>query len=224
MKKFLFSEIENFITEKERKLISKTIHNMRNDWRWIGDYPKYSSLGEDLCENQYLLGDAIYCLYDKDFDSVNNVLNDKMKKELSTLYRRLFDKLPKHFGPDIKGMVYYDGLPIPGFHIFNGAGEDEEPFEWHQDTSLANWVDNIHQDMIYSFVCPIELPKTGGTLEWIGSLEKENYINYEYGKLHIWHGLLRHRIGRHTIQEDESRITFQGHVYIDEEKLMHVFF
>lgn len=65
MKKFLFSEIENFITEKERKLIAKTVMNMQDDWKWIGEYPKYKVLGEDLCVNQYLLGDAIYCLHDK---------------------------------------------------------------------------------------------------------------------------------------------------------------
>lgn len=224
MKKFLFSEIENFITEKERKLIAKTVMNMRDDWKWIGDYPKYKVLGEDLCANQYLLGDAIYCLHDKRHDEINTNLQEKMKKEFRILYRHLIEKLPRHFGVDIKGCTFYEGLPIPGFHVFHGAGEDEEPFEWHQDVSLANWVDNIYHDMIYSFVSPIELPETGGSLEWIGSLEKEHVMPYEYGKLHIWHGLLRHRIGRHTIKDGESRITFQGHVYIDEEKLMHVFF
>jgi len=224
MKKFLFSEIENFITEKERQEVATKVMSLKDDWKWIGDYPKYKVLEEDLCVNQYLLGDAIYCLYDKDYESINVELREKLKKEFKGLYLNLITKLPKHFGVDIKGCKFYDDLPVPGFHVFHGSGEDEEPFEWHQDTSLANWVDNIYQDMIYSFVSPILLPKTGGTLEWIGSLNKENIMPYEYGKLHIWHGLLKHRIGRHTIADDESRITFQGHVYIDNNKLMHVFF
>lgn len=224
MRKFLFSDIKNFLTDEERAEIAAKVFELKDYWKWIGDYPKYVPLGEDLCENQYLLGDAIYTLYDKDFDSVDQRVRNALLKNFDRLYTRLFSELPKHFGPDITGIDFFPKLPAPGFHVFNGKGEDEEPFEWHQDTSLARWVDGLDQNRIYSFVSPIVLPKTGGTLEWIGALNKENTVVYEYGTLHIWQGLLKHRIGRHTIADGESRITFQGHVYIDENKQMNVFF
>jgi hypothetical protein len=224
VKKFLFSEITNFIDTEQQIDIARTVFELKDSWKWIGDYPKYKPLGEDLCENQYLLGDAIYCLYDKDFEGVDQTVRNILLEKLATLYNVLFEKLPKHFGADITGISFFPTLPVPGFHVFHGKGEDEEPFEWHQDTTLVRWLDGIDQSRIYSYTSPIILPKSGGTLEWVGALNKENTVVYEYGKLHIWQGLLKHRIGRHTIAEGESRITFQGHVYIDNNKHMNLFF
>ena len=42
--------------------------------------------------------------------------------------------------------------------------------------------------------------------------------------LHIWNGLEQHRIGRHALANYEKRITLQGHIYINPNGKVQLFF
>ena len=80
---------------------------------------------------------------------------------------------------------------------------------------------NIDTNTIYSFVFLVKSPEIKPFVEF----EKYNKLNYEYGNLYLWRGKLTHKIGTTTLKSGEYRITFQGHLFFDEnEKVIKLYF
>ena len=104
---------------------------------------------------------------------------------------------------------YDERLPLPAFHIYHNK-IDKTNFINHIDRSIFDFKENVDSDSVTSFVSLIESPKCSAYLDY-GFGKK----TYEVGKLHFWHGLLQHKIGNFTMNENEYRITFQGHSYKD---------
>lgn len=226
MKKFAFDEIRNFFTKEERLEILGKVLKLNAHWKKLHEYPVYNSPDEDpdpCSKNQYLLGDSIYPI--QNIEEIDQNLQEILKTEFNELiYNRLFVNLKKHFGSDIQSISFYDDLPIPGFHIFSGAQDGKDPFPFHTDVSLALWKDKVFQNRIYSFLSPIILPDDSGYLEWKQPSGKQSKMQYHYGSMHLWAGLIPHRIGSHALKQGEMRITLQGHLYIDPDKNIKLYF
>lgn len=226
MKKFAFDEIYNFFTRKQREEILEKVIKLNPYWRKLHDYPVYNDPDEDpdpCSKNQYLLGDSIYPI--TSVEEINQDTQKILKAEFGDLiYNRLLKEIPKHLGADIQSASFYDDLPVPGFHIFSGEQEDSNPFPYHTDVSLALWKNDIYQNRIFSFLSPIIMPPAGAHLQWKQPSGKESKMTYHYGSLHLWAGLIPHRIGSHALKKGEMRITLQGHIYIDPDKNIKLYF
>lgn len=226
MRNFAFNDVPNFFTDGERNRIARKIIDLKPKWKKLHDYDVYkdpTEIKESFSKNQYLLGDSIYPIKPKNYSEINQEIQGLLKKEFTDLiYSKLFSFLPDYF-MEYGGIEFYPNLPIPGFHIFSGKQREEE-FGWHEDTSLVLWDDNIIPKRIFSFLSPILLPQAGAHLEWLGPNGEENRMPYEYNTLHFWHGLVKHRIGRHALTNFETRITLQGHVYLTTDRKIRIFF
>lgn len=226
MKKFAFDEIYNFFTKEQRLEILDKVIKLNSKWRKLHEYPVYDNPEDepDPCsKNQYLLGDSIYPI--ENVEEIDQEVQTLLKSEFNDLiYKRLLNEIPKHFGPDIQSCSFYDDLPVPGFHIFSGIQDESDPFPYHTDVSLALWKKDVYQNRIYSFLSPIIMPPNGAHLQWKQISGKESKMNYRYGSLHFWNGLVPHRIGSHALKQGEMRITLQGHLYIDPDKNIKIYF
>ena len=228
MKRFSFAEIQNFFSEGERNQIARKVLELKSHWKKLHDYNVYKNsldLKSDYSKNQYLLGDSIYPLTPKDTSEINKEVQAILLKEFKDLiYKKLIENVGKWFEVfNYKETEFYPNLPIPGFHIFDGK-QTAQPFGWHTDTTLCLWEDNIDPKRLFSFLSPIIMPERGAHLEWLMPSGKETMIPYEYGTLHIWNGLEQHRIGRHALANFEKRITLQGHIYINPNGKVQLFF
>jgi len=223
---FSFDEIPNFFSEGERNQIARKVLELKPHWKKLHNYNVYKSsidLKSEVSKNQYLLGDSIYPLKPNDLSEINKEVQGILLREFQELiYKKLFQELPKWFD-EFGGIEFYPELPIPGFHIFEGK-QIAKPFGWHTDTTLALWNKDINPKKLYSFLSPIMMPQQGAHLEWLMPSGRESKIPYEYGTLHFWNGLEKHRIGRHELTNFEKRITLQGHLYITSERKIQLFF
>jgi hypothetical protein len=226
MRVFAFSEIKDFFTDGERNQIARKIYDLKPLWKKLHDYDVYkdpTEIKESFSKNQYLLGDSIYPIKPKNYSEINQETQKILKAQFTDLiYSKLFSTFPTFF-EEFGGIEYYPNLPIPGFHIFSGK-QKEEPFGYHEDTSLMLWDQNIKPKRLFSFLSPILLPQNGAHLEWLDGNMSERKLPYKYNTLHIWHGLVKHRIGRHALNNFETRITLQGHLYITPEHKIQLFF
>jgi hypothetical protein len=228
MKQFSFAEIPNFFSDGERNQIARKVLELKQYWKKLHDYNVYKSLTDlksECSKNQYLLGDSIYPLTPKDTSEINVHVQQVLIREFKDLiYKKLIDTIGPWFEVwNYKGTEFFPNLPIPGFHIFDGK-QNSEPFGWHTDTTLCLWEENINPKKLFSFLSPIMMPERGAHLEWLMPSGKESIIPYEYGTLHLWNGLEQHRIGRHSLARFEKRITLQGHIYINPNGKVQLFF
>lgn len=227
-KQFSFAEIPNFFSDGERNQIARKVLELKPNWKKLHNYNVYkfqSELKSDYSKNQYLLGDSIYPLTPKDTSEINKEVQGILLKEFKDLiYHKLFNTLAPWFELfNYKGVEFFPNLPIPGFHIFDGK-QTPQPFDWHTDTTLCLWEDGIRPERIFSFLSPIMMPESGANLEWLMPSGKESKIDYKYGTLHIWLGTEKHRIGRHGLLNFEKRITLQGHIYLNPNGKIQLFF
>lgn len=138
---------------------------------------------------------------------------------------------------ELEGEVEWgEGLPLPGFHIFNATGlrPGEPTGDAHFDIQYV-WgrFDEPVLDAI-SVTVPIKIPAAGTSLEYwpvdYAGLERLVYdgtlagvadaerhfpmheVSYEPGKACLLRGLPLHRIGTTpSVQASDFRITLQGH-------------
>jgi hypothetical protein len=118
--------------------------------------------------------------------------------------------------------VYKENTSLPGFHIF-GHGLNAKPVQYnyfytHQDSFPSNGLQMEGLASIYSFIIPIQNPKSGAKLEYLLDGQYKPY-RYNEGELSYWEGTLPHRIGYFELDgEDDYRITWQIHVAVQQGK------
>jgi hypothetical protein len=212
-------EVKNFLTEQEINSVNNEVFNMKQYWKSLTDYKKYSTLKPFITNKEktlHVLGDAIYMLHDKggeeSRDEINWNLQEKLKSELNWLYQKLFETIKNEFETEEVDFDYT--LPVPGFHIFGGYEVEDVKFSTHQDSGILDYYPEIEENNIRSFVALIQAPTDPPYLDFVlGEDSEKSY--YEYGSLYFWHGMIPHRIGPFSLKEGEYRITFQGHFYVD---------
>ena len=113
-------------------------------------------------------------------------------------------------------------LAIPGFHIFPSdpkfltiAGK------WHMD--FPHTTLELGDNNPSAFTLPIELPVSGGGMDWLDDRGIMEHIPYKEREVVLHSGLDVHRIaGMKAYTPGEYRITLQGHL-IRRDKTMEVF-
>jgi hypothetical protein len=223
---FVLKEEQNFLTQDEIDFLRHEVYNSEKYWKHVSQTPigfeehrarypqEVVKHFEDMLANQYFLGDAIYVM-DNKLDHIDTATQEYMKQRFSWLYDKTIAYFKKLYKTE--NVILHETLPIPGFHIFSNKSEIEtntKHFEWHNDTSVQEYVDNVKDTSIYSFVVLVENIEDLSHLD-IKANGVETVVNYEYGTLHMWSGLLTHKIGSMKLKPKESRITFQGHLYYD---------
>lgn len=216
---------QDFLTQEESDTLLETVYSLRDKWKhvsqmpiakqeFVSQFPKeIVEHASKVMENMNFLGEGIYIL--------NNELSSidaDTQKILLHKFGWLYDKTIEYFKslyntPNVK---LHESLPIPGFHIFSGTPQERREFDWHTDGSVIEHVPNVDQSTIASFVVLVQSPEDSAHLEYkMWNATIPSILTYEKNAFHIWNGNLTHRIGAFILNENEARITFQGHVYLD---------
>lgn len=212
-------DVEDFLSEDEIYLIKQKVYEMKSQWKPILEYSKYEhhkNFLNDKEKMQHVLGDAIYLLHTKGEsgkrDEIDWVIQKDLKSNFNWLYQKLFKTIKKTF--NVSTVEFDYTLPAPGFHIFGEYEVENAQYSLHQDSGILDYYPDVDENNIRSFVSIIESPETPAHLEIVVDSNHEK-INYEYGTLHFWHGMIPHRIGQFSLKKGEYRITFQGHFYVE---------
>jgi hypothetical protein len=155
---------------------------------------------------QQIFGDAIYLINGK-----SEVIDWKIQSELRNKFDWLYNKLLQRIETICNKKVKIDeNLPAPGFHIFCNKTRKVVEYKYHIDSTICGYYPYIDTKDIHSFVSLIQSPKIKPFLDY-----KFGFKEYEYGSLHFWKGDMIHRIGSFSLDDEEYRITFQGHMFHD---------
>jgi hypothetical protein len=112
-------------------------------------------------------------------------------------------------------IVPFNDFTLPGFHIFRGPRKSafsENTF--HIDGSIYRFYpkDINYKETTYSFSSLIHsTPKAH--LEYEDDKQVNSSFEYKEGSLNIWSSYVPHKIGTCDIEENQYRITYQGHVF-----------
>lgn len=194
---------ENFLTENDRLKIKEKIYFLKNHYQPIYDYIPNDRIAS-LCA--HTLGNAVYTKR-----RLNRKVNQIMIENFSTLYEKTIYALKSIF--NIENISLAD-FSVPGFHVYRGVELNNylKDLKYHIDTDVLTHVeintDSIDNKFIWSFSSLIENTKDPAYLDY-----NEDKFYYEYGKLNIWNHSLAHRIGASQFSNNDSRITYQGHIY-----------
>ena len=166
-------------------------------------------------EHMYLFGDGLYVLQDK--NSIDQNVQEILDTEFTELiYTPILETIKEMFGIGVNEVSYWKDLPLPGFHCYLGNEiglTTTRPY--HTDDNLRFYKPETIKENIFSFTIPILLPECGACLDWLGDSPHYFSHNYELGKMSMWHGMVKHRLGAKP-PTNEDRITLQGHVYVNE--------
>jgi hypothetical protein len=216
----------DFLTDEQTALLKESVYKLQPHWKHVSKMPVNSdevrsrypqeivSHAERVMENLNFLGEGIYII-DGKLSAIDKDVQDIMRKEFAWLY----EIVVKHFKMlyNTPNVMLHDVLPIPGFHIFSGNVQERRDFDWHHDSTVHLLVDNVDQSSVYSFVILVESPKDTAHLDYkLPNTEDIRILEYQKNTFHMWNGSLMHRIGSFNLEQDERRITFQGHIYYDE--------
>jgi hypothetical protein len=155
---------------------------------------------------QQIFGDAIYLIGGK-----LEVIDWKIQSELQNKFDWLYAKLLQRIENICQKKVEMDkNLPAPGFHIFCNKTRKLSEYHYHIDSTICDFYPHVDTKDIHSFVSLIQSPKIKPFLDY-----KFGFKEYEYGSLHFWKGDMVHRIGSFSLDDEEYRITLQGHMFHD---------
>lgn len=142
--------------------------------------------------------------------------NEKLISNFANVYISIQEYLEEYFGEPV--FLYHD-YSVPGFHIF----ESNEAFlnfpsNWHTDYPHKTL--GIDSKEIYSFTYVIDIPSCGAGLEY-KDRDKIKYLEYNVGDFIFHSGDFLHNIAPlKECKPNEYRITLQGHVTRDKDRLI----
>ena len=164
------------------------------------------------------------------------IMKEKTNPLLKSLFSDLYEKIGDYFGAELNPDIAYTG-----FHIFDYSSRNNQA-SVHIDDQYQNLpIDSDKLSNPQSFTIAIEKPSAGAGLNvWpevnlTGSVaenrliersfsndpenhEKPEYIEYELGIMYIHNDHILHQIAKTEIQENERRVTMQGHVIQEGDK------
>ena len=163
-----------------------------------------------------LLGSSLYRM--NSLSDLNLPLKALMLEEFAWLYERLFDVLGRTTGRSCK---FRKDLPVPGFHI-SELDITPTPLEMHIDNRIGEHTGGLTSVALISL---LDAGSQGAWLEYLDG-DTERKLVYEKGVLYAWGPTLLHRIGAGSLQvkPGESRMTLQGHFFVDPDDNKNVLF
>lgn len=219
---------KHFLFEEEVHYVRDIIFSNKEKWFNINN-TSLARLGSHISgvdpsvHFAHFFGPSLYSMsspdylpkYQKLVREYNNILNEKFER----FYVRLKTNIEAQLGVEC---VFKDNTSLPGFHIF-GSGIDGKVVEYnyfytHIDSFPAIGLDMRGPGEVYSFIIPIQVPKSGAKLEYFIDSKLQSY-DYSPGELSCWTGNLPHRIGYFKLDGvDDYRITWQLHVAVQNNK------
>jgi hypothetical protein len=206
MHKLLYPKsIPNFLSIEDIQTIKTSVFALSAYWRKISDETKGNT---PFDSGSYVLGRAAYCIkYSSEKINTDNYI---MKANFSKLYENTEEFLKKNLGIT-KQISVLEDFTVPGFHIFSGPISKKNR-QFHVDSSILNFYNNIPISSIYSFSSIIEGPTNCCYLEYEYN-DKCSRFDYPAGHLNLWSAVVPHRIGSSSLSIGQYRITYQGHIF-----------
>ena len=202
-------EIVNQLLDIDTHEIKSNLLEYRELWEPRSkDYPFYT-----LGKSAYLDGKTR--AYHKD----SAWLNELLLSNFSEMYEIVIEALSDFYEEPV--YLAHD-LAIPGFHIF----PSDPKFltitgKWHMD--FPHTTLELGDKEASAFTLPIELPVSGGGMDFLDDKGIMSHIPYKERELVLHSGLDVHRIaGMKAYTPGEYRITLQGHL-IRRNNTMEVF-
>lgn len=227
---FSIKSIPNFLNNEEVIEVKEKVHSLKPYWRHIKDFPIAKSAmllakqNPELyrsAENQHFLGDSLYVI--ENLTQINWDIQGILKIKFLDVYKRLQKTISEVAGIPAE---YILDMAVPGFHVFHGQ-QRPHPFEWHIDTTICRFDGIYKPENVYSFLCLIESPADAAGLEYKDSIDWDAHedletkiFTYDTGTLFLWKGDRIHRMKRFAMNENESRITLQGHFVVHNGKAL----
>ena len=215
MYKFLFKDSGEVFDPIARQKIAEKVYFHKQHWKPLSHYFESQFFLQPGMEHMYLFGDGLYVLQDK--NSIDQNVQEILDTEFTELiYTPILETIKEMFGIGVNEVSYWKDLPLPGFHCYLGNEiglTTTRPY--HTDDNLRFYKPETIKENIFSFAIPILLPECGACLDWLGDSPHYFSHNYELGKMSMWHGMVKHRLGAKP-PTNEDRITLQGHVYVNE--------
>jgi len=185
----------------DTKDITDTVYKMTELWiSRSNEYPFFT-----LGRNAYQDGKTSD--YNKDIKWQNNL----MAQNFYNLYEKVLYALGTHFRETV---TIAPDLSIPGFHIFPSDPvfiEKEIVGHYHYDN--PHEILGINSKFNHAYTVAIELPSSGGGMDYISEEHFPIHIPYKVGDIVIHDGSTLHRIsGLKKYVPNEYRITLQGHI------------
>lgn len=197
--------VEPFLNAEQCQVIAQKVKALRQFYLDRGGF--------------YTLGAAVY----RDDPLLYPTLSRLLNTLLVSQFTDLLEAQVRFFSERLdRKVVWFDGLAVPGFHVFDRESARLQGFI-HTDTPEENigWSEPYSDP--FSYTIAIELPKNGGGLNlWPDSGITEHtdpegqgepvYFPYEEGRLYLHDGKIPHQIANtKPIEGDDYRITVQGH-------------
>ena len=210
------------LNDDESQILASSIKDVRDIWTHESVY-----WGKERSEKPiYFLGSPIYAA--KSDPGLYKKLRNKTDKFLidhtSNLLKRTLELISKFYECPI--IEQLDDTSLPGFHVLHKEKPHSEKYTYHQDKDYLEYYADFNVakpyqfDNFYSFIVPIEVPKSGATLDF--KIEDQSFsFKYEVGHAYIWKADVWHKIGDVALNGDDYRITFQGHFIIDADKILY---
>jgi hypothetical protein len=220
-KNFLLPTVldENFLNYTEVCEIKEKVLNLKQMWEYHDPVNglSYSIPVRFLSQGMYS------CTTERYLENVNYI-KPIMAKHFLSLYTKIKLKLQEYFNVPT---VFSDITHYPGFHIFalndNFLYGNYEWYNFHVDGFELENI-GINKGRIYSFVIPIDLPKSNSSLLYTEqSFQSEsnyNQFTYKLGMLGMWGGDISHSIEPFHLDLGEYRITLQFHVNLTDNQAL----
>lgn len=208
-------DLGQVLSSKEILNLQTLVKSNRDLWTHCSDYWGDSYKGHWL----YYLGSAISaCVNDTSiYHTFRNRSEPFLIDHTQVLLNRMIAKMCDRFG--VTEATHLPNTSLPGFHIL--INDTDAPIEtgwdrYHYDSDLLSDSQFKHDfKKFYSFIAAIELPCGGSGLDY--QIDNQNhFFPYETGHGYIWKSDMLHKMNRSWLQPDEYRITFQGHMVVDD--------
>ena len=218
----IITDLGPVINEQEISTLSELIKNNNNLWTHESVY--WGKHRSELPIN--FLGSPVYPA--KAFPTLYFRLRNKSNRFLidntTTMLQRTLNLINQKFG--CSAIEQIDDSSLPGFHVFHSTIPCTQTYDYHQDADYLEFYKDFDVDTKYdfnnffSFTVAIELPVAGATIDF--KLENETFSHpYTAGHAYMWKSDIWHKIGDVSLNGDDYRITFQGHLIVHSNKLLY---
>lgn len=203
----------NFFDKEEVEDIKNKVFNLKQHWSYL----MKPLLNPESLDVQMLPAG----LYSMPYDQYAATLSSTrllMEENFSLYYEKIKQSISEYLNRPVE---YSAKMHYPGFHIFILDKDSDRAcyhgYNFHRDNFQTP---DLSMDQVYSFIIPISLPKTGGSLIYKISNDalSRNYNSdqdvvfpYSVGSLITWPGHIWHSIDPFCLNYPESRITMQCH-------------
>jgi hypothetical protein len=216
---------KSFLTPGEIQYVKSSLHEIENLWFTINNTTlvNHKSHTENVNPANHranYFGPSLYSMISDEehllhYKRVVMKYNDVLQYYFSDIIDRIKREIELTLSVPCE---FREGTSLPGFHIFGPGFNDRQVkydyFYNHIDSFPGKGLMIGGIAEVYSFIIPIQNPKSGACLEYTIGNEVHKFP-YTEGEMSYWPGKMQHRIGHFDLSgDDDYRITWQMHVAV----------